>query len=221
VDQAIPSQKVNKENLEKGFAAAGSTDRAEMVAAFKKEQDAGDAAASAADSAGRWAPFNKSSAKCLTSLQARAAKEGPRLAKLEPEKMRQSLQLTEAARQSLASGDAEAASKSLKEASTLWPANELASRLAKDAAAEAKAAAATPAPATPKPATPQPKATPRPSAAQPSAASAGTAAKGESDDRPFFMTLPGAISIVAGLAVVLAGANVFLKMRKRKAEQAE
>src|SRR6202022_2715500 len=79
VDQAIPAQKVYKENLEKGFAAAGSTDRAERVAAFKKEQDAGDAAASAADAAGRWAPFNKSSAKCLASLQARAAKEGPRL----------------------------------------------------------------------------------------------------------------------------------------------
>jgi len=219
VEQAIPAQKAYKDNLEKGFAAASPTDRVEMMAAFKKEQDAGDAAAGAADAAGRWAPFNKTSAKCLASLLARAVKEGPRLVKLEPEKMRQSLQLTETARQSLASGDAEAAGKALKEATTMWAANELAIRLAKDAAADLKAAATTSAPTTPASATPKPKTTPRPSAAQP--ASAGTAAKEEGDDKPFYMTLPGAIGIVAGLAVVLAGVNVFLKMKKRKAEQAE
>jgi hypothetical protein len=223
VEQAIPAQKAYKENLEKGFATASPADRAEMTAAFKREQEAGDAVVAAADTAGRWAPFNKHNAKCLASLKSRVLKEEPRLAKLEPEKMRQSLQLTDTARQSLASGDADAASKTLKDATMLWPANELANRLAKDAAAELKTATTTPAPAapTPKPAaTPKPKTTPRPSAAQPATSSSGTTAK-EDDDRPFYMTLPGAIGIVAGLAVVLAGANIFWKMKKRKAEQAE
>ena len=35
------------------------------------------------------------------------------------------------------------------------------------------------------------------------------------------MKLPVVIGTVVGIAVVLAGANVFLKLKKRKAEQAE
>src|SRR5439155_15000687 len=111
----------------------------------------GDAEAVAADSANRWAPFNTHSEKCLTSLKARIAKEEPRLAKLEPAKMRESLQLTEQARQSLASGDVDAASKKLKEATTLWKDNELAIRLAKEASADVKTAATTPVHASPAP----------------------------------------------------------------------
>jgi len=89
-------------------------------------------------------------------------------------------------------------------------------------------AAATPAPATPKASpTPKatPKATPKPSTPRPSAAAtpveSAPVQKEEEDDRPFYMKLPGAIAIVVGLMVVLAGANIFLKIKKRKAEEAE
>jgi len=221
VEQAIPAQKVYKSEHEKGLKTAATGDRAEIAAALKNEQAAGDAEAAAAESGNHWAPFNTHSEKCLLSLKARIVKEGQRLAKFEPEKMRQSLQLTDAARQSLASGDTDAATKTLKEAIALWKDNELALRLAKDASAELKAASATPAPTTPAPATPKPKPTPRPSAAQSSETAPSPAAKEESDDRPFFMTLPGAVSIVGGVAVALVGVNVFMKMKKRRAEEAE
>ncbi|MEP6671451.1 MAG: hypothetical protein ABJF10_19980, partial [Chthoniobacter sp.] len=206
------------------------------------------AAAATAEAGGRWAPMIKSSAKCLTTLQARAVKETTRLATLNPEYMRRSIQLAETARLNMTNGNAEAANAALKEATGLWKENELALRLSKPVVAPkaptgtpealsllvvhptvaatppgATPGLPTPGPATPK-ASPTPKATPKPATPRPSAASTPVAApvqKEEEDDRPFYMKLPGAIAIVVGLAVVLAGANIFLKIKKRKAEEAE
>jgi hypothetical protein len=230
VEAAIPAQKVYMTEHEKGFAAANPTDRAVMVAAFKKEQAGADAAATAADSGNQWAPFLSHNAKCLTSLRTRGAKEFPRLTKLQPEKMRESVKLAASGQQKMASGDLAGAKADFKAATTLWAANELAVRLDKEATAEAKtsssAAAATPV-ATPTPATPKPKpATPKarhntPLPAPSAQAGAPKTSQIESEDKPFYLTVTGAVTIVGGVAVVLAGSNIFLKMRKRKAEQAE
>jgi len=250
LERAIPEQKVLKAQRDKGAKTAGPAQRAQIVEAAKKEDAAAEAAATAADSGNRWAPMIKSSAKCLASLQARAIKETARLAILSPENMRRSIQLAETARQNLASGNTEAGNAALKEATALWKDNELATRLSKPAVAakaptgtpeapslliahpsaaatppEATPALPTPGPATPAKASPTPKPTPKPTTPRPSAAMTPVASapvqKEEEDDRPFYMKLPGAIAIVVGLAVVLAGANIFLKIKKRKAEEAE
>lgn len=241
VERAIPEQKILQDQRDKGIKTTGdATERSTMLAAAKRDDQNAEAAAAEAEKGNRWAPFIKSNAKCLTVLLSRTAKEGPRLAKLDPQKMRLSIKASEAARQELKNGNIDAANSSLKEAATLWPANELVKRLTADAAdqkasASAKAAAeaaaaastpATPAPATPTKVTPKPKAsTPRPSAAAqgastPAASVASAPATAEEDDRPFYLKLPGAIGIVVGLAIVLGGANVFMKMKKRKAEEA-
>jgi hypothetical protein len=226
VDRAIPEQKIRKDTRDKGIKTTGNaTERATMEAAAKKEDETAEAAAAAADSGNRWAPLVKINAKCLTSLAARASKETTRLAALNTDKMRQSIKASETARDYLKSGNVDAANGSLKEASALWPANELAKRLTKDAAdqkaaasasAAAAAAAATPAPTTPAKSAPK-KSTPRPSAS--STPVSGKSAETADDDRPFYLKPSGAIGIVVGLAVVLAGANVFIKMKKRKAEE--
>jgi hypothetical protein len=220
VDQAIPNQKETKAQQDRDLAAAGPAQRAEMTAAIKKESDAADAAVQAAQTANRWPPFDRKHEKSLLALQTRAAAELTRLAAVPVAKMRESLQFTEAAKQSLAAGDVTAASDSVKQATQLWSANESAIRLGKEIEAQKaqKAAAVTPVPATPKP-TPKP-ATPHPVAVQATQAVSAAPADAE-EDKPFIMTLPGAISVVVGIAAVLAGVNAFLKIKKRKAEQAE
>jgi hypothetical protein len=231
VERAIPEQKILKDQRDKGIKTTNSAqERATMEAAAKREDETADAAAAAAESGSRWAPFVKSNAKCLNTLLSRSGKEATRLAGLNTAKMRQSIKASETAHEYLKSGNTEGANSALKEATTLWPANELAKRLTKEVAdkktsakaeAAAEAAAATPAPAAVK-STPKPKTTPKPSAAAQEGAAPATTAKSEDeDDRPFYMKLPGAIGIVVGLAAVLAGANVFVKMKKRKAEEAQ
>jgi len=238
VERAIPEQKILQDQRDKGIKTASATDRPEMQGAAKKEDDAAEAAAKAADTSGRWAPFIKISAPCLISLQKRADVEEKRLLALKLEPMRESVKLSEDAKQKLANGDKAGAEAELKDASRLWQANELAKRLSADmvaekttasapvsvpAASEPAAAAATPEPKGPvKKMAPKPKAsTPRPSAAEAEANGAAPVAvkKDEEDAPPFYMTLPGAAAIVVGLAIVLGGANFVVKMKKRKAEE--
>jgi hypothetical protein len=227
VERSIPEQKILREQRDNGIKTSAPAERAEMLVAAKKEDDAAEAAATEADKTGRWAPLIKSNAKCLSSLLARCTKETPRLAAIKVDNMKRSIEAAESARQSLASGDEVAAGKSLQEATTLWPVNDLARRLTAQISAE-KTSASAAAPATPAPtpshkATPKAKSsTPRPSAAAQASAPAGKTAQSDSgEDRPFYMTLPGAVGIVVGLTVVLAGANVFVKMKKRRAEEAQ
>ncbi|EDY21175.1 hypothetical protein CfE428DRAFT_1468 [Chthoniobacter flavus Ellin428] len=242
VERAIPEQKILQDQRDKGVKTASTTDRPEMEAAVKKEDESAEAAAKAADTSGRWAPFIKISAPCLISLQKKAENEEKRLLALKLGPMRESVKLAEDARQKLANGDKVGAEAELKDASRLWQANELAKRLSADMVAEkttvsvpvsipaasepaAAAAAATPEPKGPvKKMTPKPKAsTPRPSAAvaEANGSSAPVAAKKDVEDAPpFYMTLPGAVAIVVGLAIVLGGANFVVKMKKRKAEEA-
>ena len=214
VERAIPNQKVQKAELEKGFAAAGPADRVELMAAYKKEQTQAEEAVAAATAAGKWPPLIQGSEKCLTALLALINKEGPRLEKLPVDKMKKSVQLTATAKAKIASKDLEAAEAALKEATPLWPGNELAIRLGKEVTAlkeiQKKEAPATPAPATP---TPKPKSTPRATPVRPSAAN--DPAKNVEEAKPFYMTLGGAITIVVGIAVVLVGVNVFKKMKSR------
>ena len=58
-------------------------------------------------------------------------------------------------------------------------------------------------------------------AADAGAAGVATAAADEDDDKPFYLKLPVAIGAVVGLAVVLVGANVYMKKKKKAAEEGQ
>lgn len=225
VDRAIPEQKVRKAEYDKGLKDAGPDDQKSIAAAYKLEQDKAEAEMKAAEKAGRWAPFNRNSEKCLTSLQAMADKEKIRLAALSPDQMRQSVQLAKSARLKAATGDLEPAANGLKESLKLWPANELAQRTEKEMA-DAKSkkptqaaptptptpAKATPAPAKPKHATSA--ITPLP--ATPVAVEATSLP--EEPKKPFYLTLRGSITVVVGVTGVLAGANILVKIKQRNTQ---
>ena len=219
VDRAIPEQKQIQAEKQRGIADSGPGERPEMIAAFKAELAQAEASASAADKAGQWPPFFRVSDKALAILQAHVAKESTRLAGLSVEGMRKSLDLTTVAGKKLEARDFDGANATLKEATTLWPANDLAKRLTADVAAQkaavGKAPVATPVPAaTPATPTPKPKSTPAKTSTPHNTTSAAAPA---ADDSPsFFMTLPGAITVVVTIAAALIGVNVVKKMKAKK-----
>lgn len=213
LERAVANQKALHAEKERGFASASPTERVEMKAAYKREQEQAEATVKAAEAAKQWPPFIAASEKSVTALVAKATSESARLGALPVDKMKQSIQAANLARQKIADGETAAAATALKEATTLWPANELAIRLNKEVTAQLQAAPkAAPATPTPKPDAAK-AATPKPSAAARESA-APTAAQEE--PKPFYLTLPGMIAIVVGIAAILAGLNVFKKMQARK-----
>lgn len=212
VERAIPEQKILKARKEQGFANAGPGERPEMIASYKAEMAQAEAAVTAAVQANQWPPFVVTNEKCLTALASYAEKETTRLGNLPLERMKRSVELTATAKKAITTEDWETASASLKEATSLWPVNELAKRLSPDVTASLKASAVKNAPATPDPATPKPKSTPKPSAAIKAAATPVP----QEEPTPFYMTVPGAIGIVVTIAAALVGVNVYKKMKARK-----
>jgi hypothetical protein len=232
VDRAIPNQKILKADREKGFAAAGPADRADLMAAYKREQTQAEDAVAAATAVGKWPPLIPGSEKSLTALQTLIAKEIPRLALLPVEKMKDSVELSNSAKQKMDAKDLDGAADGFKDATALWPANELAIRMTKEItklktevkkAPVVAAATPTPTPASASPFDPLPNgdspAPPKPDH-KISAASTGdtasapaVAAKKPEEAKPFYMTLGGAIGIVVAIAVALIGLNIFRKMR--------
>lgn len=216
VERAIPEQKQIQAEKQKGIAESAPGDRPEMIAAFKAELVQAEASASAADKAGQWPPFIRFSDKALTILQAHIVKESSRLAGLSVDGMKKSLELTTAAQNKLEARDFDAANAALKDATTLWPANDLAKRLTAEVAAQKATVAkpvATPVPVPETPA-PKPKSTPAKASTPVNTSSAATAAP---DDSPsFFLSIPGAITVVVTIAAALIGVNVAKKMKAKR-----
>ncbi len=218
LDRAVLDQKAFKQQKETGFASSGPVERAEMIAAYKAEVAQADAAVKATPP-GQWPPFIATNEMSIKTLLTRVTSETTRLEKMPVAQMKASNQLTATARKNIAAAELESAATALKEATKLWPRNELAVRLTKEVAAQIKADAKEAATVKPLPAaTPAPAATPKPSAAAKAAAPRVIARE---EPKPFFMTLPGAITIVVGIAAVLAGVNVYKKMKARNSDPAE
>jgi hypothetical protein len=160
VETAIVNEKISKDALEKGWKDAGPKDRDEMMRNYQREQGQAEAAQKAAEQSGGWPPFVKDSEKCLKALQTKIASEYQRLVGLPVSNFRDSVELSDQAARQAASGENTAAKVAVKEALTLWPANEAAKRI-QDELAQVKIAPATPAPApVPAAAAPTPRATP-------------------------------------------------------------
>jgi hypothetical protein len=215
VERAVPEQKVLKAEQEKRIADAGPAERAEMLTAYKAEIAQAEATATAADKTGNFPPIFRSSDKALKTLTDRMAKETTRIAGLNVEGMRKSLEDTKTAQKRLEAGELDAANAALKEAGTLWPANDYVKRLlAEVAAAKASTskASATPMPV---PATPAPKATPKKPAATPVKTSSSTAPAPEESSS---IALPAAIAGVVVVAGALVGLNIYKKKKKGDGE---
>ena len=235
-ERALANYKINNAERERGVAAAGPVEKAELIEAFKRDQAKADAALAAATAAKTWPPFMAGSDKCITAILAKIPGEAKRLEVLPLADMRASIQLAEKAQIEFASKNVSAASEMLQEVLKLWPANDLGLQLKLQIAAskippkpDPVVAAATPA-ATP-PGTKPPGATPQPGAsatprAQPAPApttgdETPEAKPAEAEAKPFLMTLPGAITVVVALAVILAGANIFNHFRRGREEEPE
>ena len=244
-ERALENQKINEAERVMGVKNAAPLDRPELIAANQREQAKADAALAAATAAGQWPPFATSSEKCLKAILAKIPPEAARLEKIPVASMRESIALAEKAQTEFTTKDLAAATETLKDVAKLWPANELGTRLTAQITAAKNPPkpepAATPAPTVPgtgtarsgatTPAVKTAGATPAATAAAAKPAPPVPASGMETSEpatpepteppKPFFMTVPGAVSIVVGLAVLLAGANIFSKMRQRRSDPEE
>ncbi|HEV7405140.1 MAG TPA: PTPDL family protein [Chthoniobacteraceae bacterium] len=211
-DQMLKSWQYQKGERDAATKMMPDAQRIQTAAAQKGEQDRLDAALEASTKGGvKWPPLQKQHEKTLSTIIAKTQPELTRLNALPVEKMRQSLQLAQQAREELAKHDLEAADTAAKDATKLWSANELATRLQKEVTAQKTLAkAATPVPVAV-------AATPAPHAAQAPAAKTTTAPPPVSPEEPknFFATPRGLGAI--GLVVLLLGYGYFNYKKKKQA----
>jgi hypothetical protein len=166
IDTALVNEQINKTELERGWKNAGAKDRKEMMDAYARDQAQAEATAKYEETKGDWPPFRKDSEKCLKALQTKLGTEHTRLAGLQVANFRHSVELSDQAAQQVTSGQDAEAKVALKDALSLWPANEAAKRLQEELA-QVKAAPANPLPPLPTP-TPVRAAAPPSNAAAPS-----------------------------------------------------
>jgi hypothetical protein len=236
--RAVDTAKVLIKQREAGIAAADARERPEMQAAYTREQAKADAALAAATSAGLWPPFITISEKCLTAILTKITPESQRLEKIPVGPMRESIKLAEKAQTEFAAKDYAAASETLKESTKLWTANDLAVNLQAQitAAKIPPKVEPTPPPVATTATKPKPSATPTSGTASTNTSNAAVAtttatpaptpaaaveAPVVEEEKPFFLTLGGAITIVIVLAVILGGINAFNKLRSRANETLE
>lgn len=223
VERAVPLAKRRKTENEEGVKLASEQARAELIAAQKQEEQRGnDAVENATKQHVKWVPFLAYNDKSLSALTTATTSEITRLNAITVSKMRDSIRASDAATKALADDDTATADQSAKEATQLWPNNEVAKRVTKEVQARAAVAkAATPAPvATPVPATPTP--TPTPTAtpkATPTPAPAPMQTTVPQEEEPgFFSTAFGKVVILVLLAFGFAGWKAYQKLKKRANE---
>jgi len=215
---SIAKLKHDVEEWTQGLTVTPETQKPQIIAAKKAEQDRYEALMEATQKSGaKWTPLLPDYAKSLDSLAALCASESTRLSALPVDKMNASVQDVDKARDALDTRDNEMADSLLKDAVALWPQNEDATYLQKSVS-DLKAEAAKAAEAAAK-ATPKPTATAKPSASQ-TPKPASTPLPVVEEEKPsllaFFMTIPGAMSVVGGAIVLLIIVTVLQKMKKPK-----
>lgn len=222
------------EELKNTLERASAEEQAAITAGMRRQQATIDASVAAAEKAGlRWKPLITRCEKCLESLKTLAPTEVTRLEGINLEPMRESVRLVDEAKIAISAGENEKAEEVLKQATTLWAANEAAIRWAAHLADLRKLEAAAPEPdatpaaagspaagsaATPAPtATPAPETTPTPTP-QPTPAHTPVQPAPEPKAKPFYLTIPGALGIVLVVLVVLGIAAVVTKKKPRSYE---
>lgn len=214
--QARVKRKIEDEKVR--LKTAQGAEKVQLDALLKREQMMTDAAVAAVEKSGaKWLPLQPANERSLTATMSRLTSETTRLNALPIEKMTQSFKKTEEAAAELASGQLADAEKTLNEATTAWPKNEVADRLKKKLAEAKKgeAAAKVEAGKTKAEPTPKPKATPAPRSAE-----APVEATKEPEVVPFYKKSFFFIALVAITVFGAIGAKVFAKLRATEREDA-
>ena len=206
--------KADQDQLKKTIAFTAEPEKSNIIASAKAEQDRAEAViGEAARSGAKWVPLIPRSQVSIETLQKTAVSEAQRLSAIAVGPMNDSVAKVDEARRAMATGDNATAEGLLKDAGTLWAKNE-AAQYWED---RLKEKAATPTP-TPKPiATPKPLPTVRPTPEQTSL-SADQAAP---EEKPFYMTITGAITIAAVVLIVGGLIASYSQKKARKASSAE
>jgi tetratricopeptide (TPR) repeat protein len=225
-EQAIAADEAQ---LKATLAATAEPMRTQMAQAAQAEQDQ-DAlvVAQAVKSGAIWTPLIPRSRVSIDTLQKVAQSEYSHISSIQLAAMEQSISKVDAARDAMSIGNLNQAGDLLQQASQLWSNNEDARYV--QGQLDAKIAAAAPTP-TPKPkASPKPKATPATQvivpikAATPAPVATPTAVSSAVETpaptpaeaaRPFLMTVPGALSVVA-VALVIAGIGAIITQRRAR-----
>ena len=205
--------KADQEQLKNTIAFTGEPEKTDLIARAKAEEDRSNAFIASAVSAGvKWVPFIPRSQVSVDTLQKTATSETQRLANAPIATMAASLAKVDAARVAIAAGEFTKADDLLKSASELWTLNEdakyWAARLQEKVAAPSPTPVIAAAHATPKPL----PTVPRPKLAVAAAATPVPAV----EDKPYYMTISGAITIAIGVLVV---GGIVAAVNKRKASK--
>ncbi len=124
------------------LATAKGIEHQQVEALQKKNQEAVDAAVSAAEHNGSaWLPLSPANDRSIVALLAKCTSEVTRINSLPVDKMRQSLKAAATARAAIETGDLTSAEKALAEAGSTWTANEHIKRLQTKLAEERQKAA--------------------------------------------------------------------------------
>ncbi len=192
------------------LALTSEPKKSELIESAKREQAGYDAAVLAAQKTGaKWTPFIARSSTSVIALQKIVPSEAQRLANVPVAKMRESIAKVDSGRTALDAKNYSAAEASFKDALTLWPQNEAAifwsGRL--------KQQQATPTPTPKAVTTPGPSPTPR-HVSSPAPQAAASPAPVE--EHSFFMTIPGAATIVVAVGLVIAVGTFISRKQMRK-----
>ena len=226
IEQRNVQYKRRIEDEKQRLKNAKGADLAQLDALIKKEVSTTEATLAAIDRTGvKWLPLQPVNARSLASLAQRATSETTRLAALPIDKMKASIKAAEEARTAMAGRDFDGAEKLLREATSLWSANELAKRLQTKLADAKKAQSSSPKPNSGEAApasTPAPAAKPKPktSSSSPSessgenpATTANAAPTADAEETPVFKKPVFFIGLVALVAFGAVGGKMIAKKR--------
>ena len=210
--KALAGQKAERDQKLSQLKGAPKTALQDEIS---RERTATDAALSASRKAGyKWDPLSPSTEESLRNLASKATSETQRLAGVPVAKMRASVASAEKAKAALEKRDFAAAEGALAQASSEWPANEIATRLSTELrfakTAATATAAAEPTAAAPVAAAPSEA----PVAKTGPASSAGDEVEVEKE-KPFLLTPGGAITVVIAMAFLIVGINTFKKIKSK------
>ena len=200
--------------LRQTIAATAEPEKSHIIAQEKAEQDQDAAAVGAAVRSGaKWVPLIPRSQVSIQTLQRVASTESARLAAIPIGTMNLSITKVDGARAAITTGDLTQADALLQQATTLWAQNEAAHYWLERLKEQLQKTA------TPKPtlATPKPLPTVRPTP-QIVNIIAPTPAP---EEKPFYMTIPGALTIAAAVLVIGGILTIVGQRRARRQIDAE
>jgi len=210
--QTLIQYKAQQQQLQQTIAFTTEPEKSSLIQQAKAEQDRAAAVVAAALRSGsKWVPLIADSSVSIQTLQSTANSEAGRLGGIPTQTMNLSIAKVDAARASMDAGNLKQADDQLTEALSLWVQNEDARYTLTQLKGKIQAAAPVIAKETPKP-------TPTPTPHMVNIVTSATPAPEE--DKPFYMTVPGALAIAA-VVLILGGGITIMGQKKKRAQEEE